>query len=86
MKKKTVVKNIENMPRSAYLFLRSVLQLCCVMLFASWLYFLCWEDGGCRNHALYQSALTLLETPAAVLLLGGIGTAFFMDRSSAPPK
>ena len=86
VKKKSLVRSIEEMPRSAYIFLRGVLALSCAILFVSWLLFLRWEQGGGTDHSLYMTAVTLLETPAALLLLGGVGTAFLIDRSPAPPK
>lgn len=86
MKRKSIVRCIEEMPRGAYIFLRGVLCLCCITLFVSWLLFLRWEQGGGTDHRLYMTAVTLLETPAALLLLGGIGTAFLIDRSPTGPK
>ena len=86
MKRKNIVRSIEEMPRGAYLFLRGVLHLCCAMLFVSWLLFVRWEQSGGSDHELYMTAVTLLETPAALLLLGGVGTAFLIDRCPSAPK
>ena len=75
-----IILYIREMPRSAYLFLRAVLilsdgiLLCAFSLFAG-------MEAGSRGYKLYRLAVTLLETPAALLLLGLVGTAFFIDRS-----
>ena len=81
MRFKTMARQIERMPRPAYIFLRAVLMLCCLMLLASFALFLRWEELGGGDRGLYMTAVTLLESPAGVLLLGGIGAAFFIDRS-----
>ena len=86
MKGKTVAQIIRDMPRGAYIFLRSLLALCCAMLFISFVLFLRFEQGGGLDCALYMTAVTLLETPAALLLLGGVGLAILIDHFPAPPK
>lgn len=66
--------SIREMPRGAYIFLKGVLALACLMLTAS---ALLTALGGQRTAHL---ALALLETPAGVLLLGVVGLAFLLDR------
>ena len=85
MKRKTLVQSIRDLPRGAYIFLRSVLALSCAMLFVSFVLFLRFEQSGGLDHSLYMTAVTLLETPAAVLLLGGVGLAILIDHAPAPP-
>ena len=75
---KKLVRSIRDMPRAAYIFLRAVLALCCILLFLALVLFLCLEQDQ-ADHALYKTALTLLEMPAGVLLLGLIGTVIFLD-------
>lgn len=81
MKLKQLVRGIENMPRPAYIFLRTVLLVCCAMLFASFVLFILHERYP-ANHSLYKTAVLLLENPAGVLLLGLIGLGFLLDRLS----
>ena len=81
MKLKRLMRDIENMPRPAYIFLRTVLLVCCAMLFASFVLFILYEQYP-SNHALYKTAVLLLENPAGVLLLGLIGLGFLLDRLS----
>ena len=70
---------LRKMPRPAYIFLRSVLQLCCVMLLASAALFMELE-GRPADHGLYMLASLLLENPAGVLLVGLIGLGFLLDH------
>lgn len=81
MKLKRLVRGIENMPRPAYIFLRTVLLVCCAMLFASFVMFVAHEQYP-ADHTLYKTAILLLENPAGVLLLGLIGLGFLLDRLS----
>ena len=69
-------RSIETMPRPAYIFLKYLLRAAAAMLSASLALFL---TAG-RNPARLHLAVTLLETPAGVLLLGAIGLAFLLDR------
>ena len=78
---KRTLRGIREMPRPAYIMLLFSLRLSCLMLLASLLLFLrCFAPGG-YERGLYMTAVLLLESPAGVLLLGGIGAAFFIDRS-----
>ena len=70
---------LRKMPRPAYIFLRCVLQLCCVMLLASAALFMELE-GHPADHGLYMLASLLLENPAGVLLVGLIGLGFLLDH------
>ena len=81
MKLKRLVRGIENMPRPAYIFLRTVLLVCCAMLFASFVLFVLYEQQPV-NRTLYKTAVLLLENPAGVLLLGLICLGFLLDRLS----
>lgn len=71
---KKLKRSIEEMPRPAYIFLKNVLVLCCIMLLASLLLFIA---GGAERMKL---AVLMLETPAAVLLIAIVGLAFILDR------
>ena len=79
MKLKRLARSIENMPRPAYIFLRAVLLVSCVMLFAAFVLFAEHEQRP-ADHALYRTAVLLLENPAGVLMLGLIGLGFMLDR------
>ena len=81
MKLRRLVRGIENMPRPAYIFLRTVLLVCCAMLFASFVLFVLYDQHP-ASTALYKTAVLLLENPAGVLLLGLIGLGFLLDRLS----
>lgn len=69
-------RSIETMPRPAYIFLKLLLALSALMLTASALLF---ALGG-RDLPRLHLAMLLLESPAGVLLLGGVGLAFLLDR------
>ena len=69
-------RSIETMPRPAYIFLKYLLRAAAAMLCASLALFL---TAG-RDPARLHLAVTLLETPAGVLLLGAFGLAFLLDR------
>ena len=77
---KKIKRSIETMPRPAYIFLKNSLLLCCVMLGASLLLFLS-GSGAIEDYAKMKMALLMLENPAGILLLTGIGLAFILDRS-----
>lgn len=81
MKRKKLARSIREMPRSAYIFLRFVLTLCCLMLFASFVLFMLLEQRP-ADHGLRMTAVLLLENPAGLLIVGGIGLAFILDHSS----
>ena len=74
MKIKKLKRSIEQMPRPAYIFLKLTLMLCCAMLALS----LVLHGAGSREAR--NLALLFLESPAGVLLLGGIGVCFMLDR------
>ena len=69
-------RSIETMPRPAYIFLKGVLILACVMLLGSSLLFAL-GGGDPDRRALAQ---LLLESPAGVLMLGVVGLALLLDR------
>lgn len=73
-------RSIDAMPRCAYIFLKNVLRLSCIMLFISLCLFLT-DKGTISDHERIKFAFLFLENPAGLLLLGVIGTAFFIDRS-----
>lgn len=79
MKLRRLVRGIEEMPRPAYIFLRAVLLVCCVMLFAAFVLFLMCQQRP-ADHKLYKTAVLLLENPAGVLLLGLICLGFLLDH------
>ena len=64
------------MPRHAYIFLKYILAFSALMLCASALLFV---FGTSRSHQ--HLAVLFLETPAGVLLLGGIGLAVLLDQA-----
>ena len=70
---------LRKMPRPAYIFMRSILQLCCVMLLVSAALFMELE-GRPADHGLYMLASLFLENPAGVLLTGLIGLGFLLDH------
>ena len=65
------------MPRPAYIFLRALLAIAAGMLMLSALLF-----SFCGNdlQSLHLATL-LLESPAAILLLGALGLAALLDRT-----
>ena len=67
------------MPRPAYIFLKYLLRAAAWMLSLSFLLFLTAGQDLARQHL----AVTLLENPAGVLLLGAFGLAFLLDRYGA---
>jgi hypothetical protein len=69
-------RSIETMPRPAYIFLKYLLRAAAAMLCASLALFL---TAG-RDPARLHLAVTLLENPAGVLLVGAFGLAFLLDR------
>ncbi len=79
MKLRRLARGIEEMPRPAYIFLRTVLLVCCVMLFISFSLFVLHTQRP-ADHSLYKTAVLLLENPAGVLLSGLIGLGFLLDR------
>ncbi|MGN1003165.1 MAG: hypothetical protein ACI4PC_10410 [Oscillospiraceae bacterium] len=74
MKIKKLKRSIEQMPRPAYIFLKLTLMLCCAMLALSLVLY------GSGSREARNLALLFLESPAGVLLLGGIGVCFMLDR------
>ena len=56
---------------------RAILALCCLMAFAGFVLCLFAGEPGVRNHGTYQLAKALGDTPAGVLLIGGIGLIIF---------
>ena len=79
MARKKLTGYLRKMPRGAYIFLRSVLQICCVMLLISAALFMELE-GRPADHGLYMLASLFLENPAGVLLAGLIGLGFLLDH------
>lgn len=73
-------RSIDAMPRCAYIFLKSVLRLSCIMLMVSLCLFAA-DTGTISDYERMKFAFLFLENPAGILLLGVIGTAFFIDRS-----
>ena len=77
---KKIKRSIDTMPRCAYIFLKNVLRLSCVMLLASCCLFLT-DSDTIGDYERMKFAVLFLENPAGLLLVGVIGTAFFIDRS-----
>ena len=75
---KKLRRSIETMPRHAYIFLKWLLILAAGMLTASALLYALGESLEARRWAV-----TLLETPAGVLLVGAIGLALLLDRNNS---
>lgn len=73
-------RSIEEMPRPAYIFLKNILLLSCVLLACSLALFLS-PDKGAGAYERTKLAWILLESPAGILLLGVVGLAFILDRS-----
>ena len=74
--KNKIRRSIEEMPRPAYIFLKCLLALAALMLIASCLLF-----ALGKSLPMLHLAVTLLETPAGVLLLGLLGLAFLLDHA-----
>lgn len=74
-----IKRSINSMPRCAYIFLKNVLRLCCIMLTGSLLLF--YGADSFEEYERMKFAVLFLESPAGLLLLGVIGTAIFIDRS-----
>ena len=70
---------LQKMPRGAYIFLRSVLQVCCVMLLCSAALFMELESRP-ADHGLYMLASLFAENPAGMLMAGLIGLGFLLDH------
>ena len=79
LKLRRLARGIEDMPRPAYIFLRTVLLVCCAMLFVSFVLFVIHAQRP-ADHTLYKTAVLMLENPAGVLMLGLIGLCFLLDR------
>ena len=75
---KKIKRSIDEMPRPAYIFLKNVLMLCCIMLSASLLLFA--GDNGIESYERIKLAYLMLESPAGLLLLSLVGLAFILDR------
>ena len=73
-------RSIETMPRPAYILLKALLMLCCLMLALSLALFWLHRSFFPRERELYHLALLLLENPAGLLLAGGVGVCFMLDR------
>lgn len=72
---------LRKMPHSAYIMLLFTLKLSCAMLLISLLLFTRCLVTGEYDRELYMTAVLLLENPAGLLFVGGIGAAYFIDRS-----
>jgi len=81
MKIQEIVRSIRQMPRPAYLMLRFVLAVCCVMLLGALAVYFMIDEVGIHNCRQLQLALLLTENPAGVLLLGGIMVYMLIDRA-----
>ena len=67
------------MPRPAYIFLKSVLKLSCLMLAAALLLFCSADSGSMADYEKLKYARLFLENPAGILLTGAIGFAILLD-------
>ena len=66
------------MPRPAYIFLKNVLLLVCIMLACSLSLYMT-ADWSAGDYYRMKLALMLLESPAGILLLGAVGFAIILD-------
>lgn len=76
---KKLRRSIETMPRPAYIFLKNVLKLSCLMLAVALLLFCSADSGSMADYEKLKYAQLFLENPAGLLLVGAIGTAIFLD-------
>ena len=77
---KKLRRSIEEMPRPAYIFLKNVLMLCCVILLCSLLLYLGAESNIADYDRLKLAAL-MLETPSSILIISLICFVIILDRS-----
>lgn len=80
MKIQAISQSISNMPRSAYILLYSVLALCCLMLVAALAVYFRIDECGIHNFRELKLAILLTESPAGVLLTGGILVCYLIER------
>ena len=80
MKIQLIVRSIRQMPREAYIMLKFVLALCCIMLLGALSVYFMIDEFGIHNCRLLPLAILLTENPAGVLLLGGILVCMLIDR------
>ena len=75
-----IVNYIRQMPRTAYLLLREVLAICCLMLLGALAVYYGIDEFGIHNCRQLRLAVQLTENPAGILLLGGILVCVLIDR------
>ena len=75
-----IVTYIRQMPRAAYLMLRAVLAICCIMLLCALVIYFVIDEFGIHNCRQLRLAAQLTENPAGVLLLGGIMVCVLIER------
>ena len=68
------------MPRPAYIFLKNILLLSCIMLVCSLALYVT-TTLRTRDYNRMKLALYLLESPAGILLSGAVGFAIILDMS-----
>ena len=75
-----IVTYIRQMPRPAYLMLKAVLAIRCIMLLCALALYFMIEEFGIHNCRQLKLAAQLTENPAGILLLGGILVCILIDR------
>lgn len=75
---KKLKRSIDSMPRCAYIFLKNVLRLSCIMLAVSLLLHFS-ADNVIDDWEKMKLAVLFLENPAGILLAGIVGTAILID-------
>ncbi len=68
-------------PQAWYIFIRGI-QLCCALLLLAFVLLLEWGGSMCGGYELYMTALSLMETGQALLLITVIFSACIEDRQS----
>ncbi len=75
-----IVTYIRQMPRAAYLMLKAVLAICCLMLLCALAVYFRIDEFGIHNCRQLRLAAQLTENPAGILFLGGILVCVLIDR------
>lgn len=73
MLKKTLDRMFSMRPEAWYIFLSSV-KLCCLLCLCAFALLKEWNGSMSESYVLYMTAISLIETSQAVLLIGVIGS------------
>ena len=80
MKIKAILRRMLSMcPDAWYIFIRTI-QLCCVLLFCSFMLLLKWNGSMVDGYDLYMTAMSLEEICQALLLIAVILSVCIEDR------